>query len=398
VGEHFIQIQCPSCASTEVELVNQQQTYRCRHCSSTFVFRDPRPQAPQIAAPPPQSAWGPQHQAAQPVYVAVHTPSAGRWIAWVIVMLVVFGGSGISAFIAFFNAATTTATSPTATPTVQPTKPVPKSAAALPHTSKPAIAAETKPTPTPSAEEPAKPEVAAIPEIDLQQYQALSGCGCRADVERDGRKDQIDLYLRAGASTVISPTGTDNFVNTTFAVAGEGLKPFDLPATEETAPATKYNAGRIGIGVGCENDTLVIAALDKVSAWSLSKREVMWTKPLSPAFSRFAEGKASVNCSAITVNGGVAHVRTEGGMKQFRIDTGDDATASRPSSSSSSPSKSPSPTKTEPAKPEPIKPVPSKTEPSKTDATKKKQSKPPIPPVPPPDDKKKGKKGKRAAK
>jgi hypothetical protein len=325
--------------------------------------------------------------------VAVHTPSAGRWIAWVIVMLVVFGGSGISAFIAFFNAATTTATSPTAIPTVKPTKPVPKPAAALPHESRPAIAAETKPTP--SAEEPAEPEVAAIPVIDLQQYQALSGCGCRADVERDGRKDQIDLYLQAGASTVISPTGTDNFVNTKFAVAGEGLKPFDLPATEATAPATKYNAGRIGIGVGCENDTMIIAALDKVSAWSLSKREVVWTKPLSPAFSRFAEGKASVDCSTITVNGGVAHVRTESGMKQFRIDTGDDATTSRPSSSAS-PSKSPSPTKTEPAKP--TKPVPAKTEPEKSEPTKKKQSKPPIPPVPPPDDKKKGKKGKKAAK
>jgi hypothetical protein len=397
VGEHFIQIQCPSCASTEVELVNQQQTYRCRHCSSTFVFRDPRPQAapPQHAAPPPQSAWGPQHHAAQPVYVAMHTPSsAGRWIVWVFVMLVVFGGSGISAFIAFFNAATTTTTSPTATPTVQPTKPVPKPSTVLPHTSKPAIVAETKPTPP--AEDPPKSEVAAVPEIDLQKYQALSGCGCRGDVERDGRKDQIDLYLQAGASTVISPTGTDNFVNTTFAVAGEGLKPFDLPATEETAPATKYNAGRIGIGVGCENDTMIIAALDKVSAWSLSKREVVWTKPLSPAFSRFAEGKASVNCSAITVNGGVAHVRTEGGMKQLRIDTGDDATTSRPSSST--PSKSPTPAKTEPAKPaEPTKPVPAKTEPEKSEP-KKKQSKPPIPPVPPPDDKKKGKKGKRAAK
>lgn len=316
---------------------------------------------------------------------------------WVIVMLVVFGGSGVSAFIAFFNAATTTATAPTtSTPTVQATKPVPKPSAALPHTSKPAVAATTTPTPTPPAEDPAKPEVAAVPAIDLQQYQALTGCGCRGDVERDGRKDQIDLYLRAGASTVISPTGTDNFVNTTFAVAGEGLKPFDLPATEETAPATKYHAGRIGMGVGCENDTMIIAALDKVSAWSLSKHELMWTKPLSPAFSRFAEGKASVNCSAITVNGGVAHVRTEGGMKQLRIDTGDDATTSRPSTSPS-PSKPPTPTKTEPAKAaEPTKPVPAKTEPEKSEP-KKKQSKPPIPPVPPPDDKKKGKKGKRAA-
>jgi outer membrane biosynthesis protein TonB len=405
MSEHFIQIQCPSCASTEVELISPQ-TYRCRHCSSTFLYRDPRPPAPPPVPPPQPSVatnhWGPAPQV-QPthVYVATHGSSAGRWIAWVVVMLVVFGGSGVSAFVAWFNgsrAATSTSPTPSTTAsTPQAPKPTPLVAAPA---QVPTVAAAETPKPAEAQAEP-EPDVKADA-VDLKEYQSLSGCGCRTDVDGDGRKDQLDLYLRAGSSAVISSQGTDHFVDLSFAVAGEGVEPFALPTTEETAPATRYHAGRFGLGVGCEGDTMVIAALGAVSGWSIAKHELRWTRPLEPAFSRFAEGKAAVDCKPISVSAGVARVHTEGGSKSLRVDTGDEAdrTSTRPSSSASSSSK-PSPPKPEP-KPEPAPAPKAEDAKPKPEPRPRAKPKPSPPPVPPPEPagggKKRKKKGKKAEK
>jgi hypothetical protein len=424
MSQHFIQIQCPGCGSHEVDVL-QPPTYRCQHCESTFILKGPpRPAPPPRQAPapprPPPNNYGPTPYNPQTT-VYVHHGSGGggafRFVIWAFVLLMIIGGSTLSTFLGVFSGLGSSI--PDVSIDVEPPKTgedkdkdkdkdkddAPKRGdkplSMFGQTDETKAAGEGE---APTEDDPAGETPSEDGPIDLAKYQALAGCGCRTDADGDGKRDQIDLYLKASSGTVISSVGTEHFVHLTFAAAGEGLKPFDLPVTEDSAPASKYHAGRFDLGVGCEEDTMIIAALGKASAWSLEKKSLLWTRDLDPPFSRFAEGKAAVDCKPISVSAGVARIRSGGATVEARVDNGEDADRGRSSAGSSAGDKKPSPSsKPQPSsntKPDPeLKPGPepeSKPEPEPDKPGPKPKTKPrPKPPVPPPDaagGKKKGKK------
>ncbi len=317
--------------------------------------------------------------------------------AWAVTMLFAFAVPLAGAGITFWQtqqatrASQTAATANTIAAATGP-KSTPEAPTQLvPRTSRSALTAPKLEPEEPTVEASDSPSAVAGEGTSLDGFQKLQGCSCRA------KAGAVELHLRAEAGgTTITSAGTRSTVRFTFAAKAGSTTPFNLPATSATAPAREYTKGRFPLGMGCDGDTLVLAAERSVTAWSLSERTARWTQTLPESYGDVNPSDTpSLDCKSLSVSGGTVSVQAGG--KTVRLDLGSgeptsSKSASKPSAGGSTPSPSepkkpdPAPTPSEP-KPAPSdsKPAPPKPEPTPSADTKKKG-------------KKKGKKGKKKGK
>lgn len=267
----FVTIRGPSCGSGDVRALEHGR-YACGHCQSSFRYTGERMSRPVVAVERPQS-------------------SGGALVAVVAVVMLVFGGA---VFFLFFAAADVPASPPTARaeaiavaaaprPVVVPTpRPVP-------------VVAPPRPT---GIATPIEPEIQA--EVDasppqLDDFQELRGCACARSIAR--------LHVQSkGRTTMLSDAGLTTTRHLEFAVVAEATSLWRMPTTEASAPAVSYTKGDISMGVGCNGDTLVIAAGTSVSAWSLSRHTLLWSHTLDAPFGKFADGTTSdmgIDCETL---------------------------------------------------------------------------------------------------
>ena len=265
----------------------------------------------------------------------------------------------------------------------------------VPRTSRSALTAPSAPSaeagePTiDAADSQAKP---AGEGTSLDGFQKLKGCSCRA------KAGAVELHLRASSGgTSITSSGTRHTMQLSFAAKAGSGTPFTLPTTSKTAPANEYTRGRFPLGMGCDDDTLVIATERSVTGWSISKRTAEWTQTLPASYGDVRPSDTpSLDCKSLSVGSGAVSVRAGGKTVRLDLESGEPA-SSKGSSKSSSASSKPSPSPTQPdSNPTPPKPKPDpKPEPKpepKPDAKPAPDTKPA--PEPKPDAKKPGKKKK----
>ena len=188
--------------------------YRCDHCESLFLHQDTK--KPRVAS-------------GVPVGGGRASPIIG------VAMIVGVLGAGVAIY------ATVTESQP------DPEPPTPSSAAddirkanaermkavAAEREARRAATVQTKPEPEPEDRAPrsvdeildpdlitSEPEPEPEPEpIRIEAYQPLSGCECKADLDGDGRRESIQLALKASiVGTWITSSGTSREVAYDFIV------------------------------------------------------------------------------------------------------------------------------------------------------------------------------------
>lgn len=189
----------------------------------------------------------------------------------------------------------------------------------------------------------------------LDQFQRLEGCSCRATA------GSVDLFTRhEGSGTSITSAGTRQTMSLAFALKVGNQPPFTLPIDRGTAPPSSIEQGRFPLGMGCDEDTVVIATEQKVTGWSLEDRTERWTVDLRSSFGAVKAGdEPALDCKSISVRNGVASVRAGGKTLKVSLGTGEppNAPPERKPEVEPSPPKDPKPD-VEPSRGQPPEPTP----------------------------------------
>jgi hypothetical protein len=289
----FVTIRCPSCGSGDVRALEHGR-YACVHCQSSFLYTGAR--VARVADP------------ASP-------GSGGALVAIVAFAMVVFGGA---VFFLFF-AAGGSDVAPTPVPSqVVAAVPTPVAVAApreIP------VAAPPSPTPKGIAT-PDDPsfELAMNDEPPkLTDFQELRGCSCAKNVAR--------LHVRStGRTTMLSDAGLTLTRHLEFAVLAADGSLWRMPTVDGSAPSVAYTKGDISMGVGCKDDTLVVAAGMSVSAWSLSRHTLLWSHGLAAPFGKYDDGPGSemgIDCDSLRASKDSVAVRA--GKRTVKLGLADGA-------------------------------------------------------------------------
>lgn len=270
--------------------------FACTHCQSSFLYTGAR------VVPPPHVARTPD--------------SGGLLVVIVSIVLMVFAGAVFFLYYAAGEVVGHTVTSP---PTVE-VAPRASAPVAIPERAVPVMAARPPDTATPRATPQAPSPQTPPPQVEadrappqLSDYQVLTGCGCA--------KDKVQfLVLSNGRTTTISNAGLTVTRNLEFAVLAADRTLWRMPTTETSAPASAYDKGDISMGVGCQDDTLVVAAGMGVSAWSLTKHTLLWSHTLAAPFGKYGTGDGStmgIDCD--TLRPGKDSISVRAGKRSVKL-------------------------------------------------------------------------------
>lgn len=305
----FVTIRCPACASTDVTARAAGQ-FTCRHCGSAFLY-----------APPPAAAPA-DTPVSTPTVVATPTAASRQGL-----LALAVGASTLAAVCgvtAMLRPPTSqrppyvskpptqsqgmTTTTPVVTPLPslrEPPKPRPT----------PAITAVAPSTPTPATADDAPSVDEALP---LSSYQRLQGCGCKGS-------PPIALFAHAsGTTAMITGGGMTIRRNLDFALDRGEPTPWRLPTDDTTAPASRYEVSNVPIAVGCRDDVVVIAAGTAVSAWSMDRRVLLWSRALPEPYRDFG-GEAHefvLDCDALRVGKRDVTIRSGRSRSTFALSDG----------------------------------------------------------------------------
>jgi hypothetical protein len=148
---------------------------------------------------------------------------------------------------------------------------------------------------------------AAPPVPDRSRFVALEGCACTGAVS--GQKVPVQLAVQVSDETQPGERTTRAILLGYFLDVGERsmlVRPGDADA-----PPGLVRERKLGLGMGCYQDTVVIAAGTRATAWSLTDGSRRWTQPLSAAY-RF-EGREpgsgmTIYCGQLSVRGGSVQI------------------------------------------------------------------------------------------
>jgi hypothetical protein len=90
----------------------------------------------------------------------------------------------------------------------------------------------------------------------------------------------------------------------------------ELSGDETTAPPSQVQGQRVGLGIACAGDTVVVAALDRVTGWSIGRRRRLWSTTFAGTYPRGSAGggdELALNCGRLTIRNDVVAVPLEGG-------------------------------------------------------------------------------------
>lgn len=303
----FVTIRCPACASTDVSPRAAGQ-FTCRHCGSAFLY------APQPAATQP----GPPISAPASAATAA-AASRHRVLAIAVGVTTLAAVCGVTAALrprtdrvtpSIHEARTESRNVPAPAPVVTPLP----SLREAPKT-RPTVAAAPPPTPTPAtADEPPSVDTP----LPLSSYQRLQGCGCKGS-------PPVTLFAHAaGTTTMITGGGMTIRRNLDFALDRGEPTPWRLPTDDTTAPASAYEVSNVPIAVGCRDDVVVIAAGTAVSAWSMDRRTLLWSRTLPEPYGEFG-GEARefvLDCNALRVGKHDVTIRSGRSRTSFALTDG----------------------------------------------------------------------------
>jgi hypothetical protein len=291
----FVTIRCPSCGSGDVRALEHGR-FACGHCQSSFLYTGGRVARGPDREPPPSSG------AALVVIVSI--------------VLLVFGGAF---FFIFFAAGDVAVSVPSARAEAIAVAEAPVPIAVAPPRPTPAVAPPPPPSGIAVPEEPKlEAEVDATPP-QLSDYQMLRGCGCPKNIA------QL-MVLSNGRTTMLSDAGMTITRHLEFAAVGADKTLWRMPITDTSAPAAHYDRGDISMGVGCKNDTMVVAAGMHVSAWSLSKHTLLWSHPLDAPFGKYGIGDgASMGIDCETLRPSKDTVSVRAGKRTVKLALADGA-------------------------------------------------------------------------
>jgi hypothetical protein len=255
----FVTIRCPACGSADARPQGGDR-YRCTHCNSNFLYTGQARPSPVVHAP------------ARP-------GSAAPAIVGAVALL---GGLAVVAFVLFSARGERSVSAPSvardvaprvATPSpvaaVAPPRPTVVAPPAIPERDPPAPPAPEAPTPEPTPR-------------TFADYQHLRGCECT------GPGAPALHVVSTGSTTSITGAGVEVERSYEFALATGPDDLWVLPTTADTAPATSYVPNEVTVGIGCRGSTVVVAAGEAVSAWSMATRERLWSTRLPATFGTFA--------------------------------------------------------------------------------------------------------------
>lgn len=154
-----------------------------------------------------------------------------------------------------------------------------------------------------------EPEPPEEPPVDLSRFQPLSGCECASP-----KGPRVELNIGVGGSKTVMGDPAYEFVDytvTQWVLTRDG-EPWLLPSTMQTAPPEALPGWRSTMGFGCANDTIVIASVRHVSAWSLTDRKLLWTteldKPFGDELGLGRRGSYQLSCSTLAIRRNVVEL------------------------------------------------------------------------------------------
>jgi hypothetical protein len=158
--------------------------------------------------------------------------------------------------------------------------------------------------------EPTEEEQPAEEPIDLARYQALSGCDCGGG--KKGPRIELNIAMQ-GSKTVMGDADYEfvDYMTTDWVLTRDG-EPWRLPTTMKTAPPEALPGWRSTMGFVCSGDTVVIASVRRVSAWSIDGRKLLWTAELDDPFGEdIGLGRRNayqLSCNNLTIRRDVVEV------------------------------------------------------------------------------------------
>ncbi|MBN1774651.1 MAG: hypothetical protein JXB32_25545 [Deltaproteobacteria bacterium] len=165
-------------------------------------------------------------------------------------------------------------------------------------------------------------ELRLLTPAERAAYQALRGCTCRTEADAEPGSDLVQLAARTTGSSFELLSQTRRF-ELRWSLDAGAAGPLELTVDDTTAPPRQVPGSRVGLGLACVGDTVVVAALDRVTAWSIARRRRLWsaTLPGTHTRGRAAGGdELALNCGRLTVRQGVVAVPLEeGGRARIRV-------------------------------------------------------------------------------
>ncbi len=168
-------------------------------------------------------------------------------------------------------------------------------------------------------------ELRVLTAAERAEHQALRGCTCRTEVDAESGPDLVQLAGRAVGSTFELSSQARRF-ELVWSLDAGNAGPLELPADDTTAPPLRVDGARLGLGIACTGDTVVVAALDRITAWSVGRRRKLWSTSFAGTYTRGPGADAdalALNCGRLTVRNGVVTVPLEeGGRVRVRVADG----------------------------------------------------------------------------
>jgi hypothetical protein len=160
-------------------------------------------------------------------------------------------------------------------------------------------------------------ELRVLAAEERDEFQALRGCSCKADV--DGRPGddllQLAVQITGKGLEMISQTYMFDLV---WALDAGAVGAIDLTGDEMDAPPTHIEGSRVGVAMACTGEAVVVAALDRVTAWSVGMRRKLWSTSYAgvyPMGGGGGGGDLAIQCGRLTVRNGNVSVPLDGGGK-----------------------------------------------------------------------------------
>ncbi|MBI5501839.1 MAG: hypothetical protein HY907_16470 [Deltaproteobacteria bacterium] len=159
-------------------------------------------------------------------------------------------------------------------------------------------------------------ELRVLAAEERAEYQALRGCSCRADVDGQPGDDLLQLSALV-TGTIFEMMSQARIFDLAWALDAGALGALEL-AGDDVAPPARVGGSSVGVALACTDDAVVVAGLDRVTAWSVATRRMLWSTSFAgtyPPGSGGSGGDLGINCGRLTIRNGVVSVPLAGGGK-----------------------------------------------------------------------------------
>jgi hypothetical protein len=150
---------------------------------------------------------------------------------------------------------------------------------------------------------------------ERDEYATLRGCTCRAEVDAEPGTELVQLVVR-NTGSAFELLSQSYLFDLAWALRVGTVGSLELSADEATAPPAQVQGQRVGLGMACAGDTVMVAALDRVTAWSIARRRRLWSTTFDGTYPRgpgAGGDELALNCGRLTLRAGVVAVPLEGG-------------------------------------------------------------------------------------